>query len=325
MAGRAEPLTAENAADFLIREQYLTFQEDEQERIDFLDEASEATFEALTEGDLPGPRQVADVLGPVVGQGRLIVHSVHDAEQALMERTGLDGALPPVEGDFLSLTTQNGANNKIDMFLERRVDYRADWDPATGLVEATVTVELYNGAPASGLPDVVIGSSDARDLPLGTNLLYLSLYSALSLTGAESGGLPLAMEPQRERDRWVYSRYVELPPGGRVTLQFHLEGAVPAATTYRLGYAPQPLVNPDRVSLRVEATEDWVTAGSRGWVRTATGAAVAFASDEDEDVQPRGDTELITKPWKRPTRMMDTARYDRAHCGPRPRGGGISC
>ena len=110
--GLAEPLTADNAADFLIRQQYLTFQEDEQERIDFLDEASEATFERLTQGDLPGPQQVADVLGPVVDQGRLIVYSVHDDEQALMERVGLDGALPPVEGDFVSLTTQNSGEQQ---------------------------------------------------------------------------------------------------------------------------------------------------------------------------------------------------------------------
>ena len=60
------------------------------------------------------------MLGPVVHQGRLIVYSVHDDEQDLMERTGLDGALPPVEGDFLSLTTQNTGNSKIDVFLEPR-------------------------------------------------------------------------------------------------------------------------------------------------------------------------------------------------------------
>jgi hypothetical protein len=27
-----------------------------------------------------------------------------------------DGALPPVEGDFVSVTTQNTGNSKIDMF-----------------------------------------------------------------------------------------------------------------------------------------------------------------------------------------------------------------
>jgi len=277
------PLTSDNAADILIRQQYLTFQEDEANRKDFLDEATRETFEALTTGDLPAPRQLADVLGPVVHQGRLIVHSVHDDEQALMERTGLDGALPPVEGDFLSVTTQNGANNKIDVFLGRTVDYRAVWDPATGGVEATATVELHNGAPASGLPDIVIGSSDARDLPPGTNLVYVSLYSALSLTGAEAEEVPIAIESQRERDRWVYSRFVEIPPGGRVTLRFHLQGTVATDQTYRLGYAPQPLVNPDRVRLRVRAAEGWVTTGATGWERTAEGAAGTFEASEDEE------------------------------------------
>ena len=282
VAGRTEPLTADNAADFLIREQYLTFQEDEQDRVDFLDEASEATFEALTNGDLPGPRQVADVLGPVVHQGRLIVYSTHDDEQDLMERTGLDGALPPVEGDFLSLTTQNTGNSKIDVFLERALDYQATWDPTTGLVDATATVELHNEAPASGLPEIVIGSSDQRDLPLGTNLLYLSLYSALPLSDAEMGGQPVAVESLRERDRWVYSRFVEIPPGGRVTLQFHLEGGIPPDQTYRLGYAPQPTVNADHVRLQVRAAEGWVTAGATGWERTAEGADTAFRASEDE-------------------------------------------
>ncbi len=75
---------------------------------------------------------------------------------------------------------------------------------------------------------------------------------------------------------------MEIPPGGRVTLQFHLEGAIPPGQTYRLGYAPQPLVNPDRVSLRVRAAEGWVTAGATGWERTADGADTEFTSSEDE-------------------------------------------
>ena len=137
--------------------------------------------------------------------------------------------------------------------------------------------ELHNEAPASGLPEIVIGSSDQRDLPLGTNLLYLSLYSALPLSDAEMGGQPVAVESLRERDRWVYSRFVEIPPGGRVTLQFHLEGGIPPDQTYRLGYAPQPTVNADHVRLQVRAAAGWVTAGATGWERTAEGADTAFS------------------------------------------------
>jgi hypothetical protein len=280
--GLDEPLTADNAADILIREQYLRFAEDEQQRVDLLDEATEETFERLTEGDLPSPRVVADVLGPVVEEGRLIVHLVDGAEQDLVERVGLDGALPPVEGDFVSLTTQNGGNNKIDVFLERALDYQARWDPATGEVRAEATVELRNTAPASGLPGIVIGSSDARALPPGTNLLWLSFYSALPLAGAELDGVPVAMEPQIERGRWVYSRYFQLPPGGEATLRLELTGVLRPGADYRLTYAPQPTVNPDRVTLAAALVDGWVTTESAGWERTATGAQIGFAAGADE-------------------------------------------
>ena len=92
----------------------------------------------------------------------------------------------------------------------------------------------------------------------------------------------MAVESLRERDRWVYSRFVEIPPGGRVTLQFHLEGVIPPDQTYRLGYAPQPTVNPDHVRLQVRAAEGWVTAGASGWERTAEGADTVFRASEDE-------------------------------------------
>ena len=51
--GRAEPLTATNAADFLLRGQYEIANP---QRIDFLDEAAHAETSRLTHGSLPGPR-----------------------------------------------------------------------------------------------------------------------------------------------------------------------------------------------------------------------------------------------------------------------------
>ena len=57
----------------------------------------------------------------------------------------------------------------------------------------------------------------------------------------------------------------------------------PADQTYRLDYAPQPLVNPDRVRLRVSAAAGWVTTGATGWRRTAKGASGAFEPSADEE------------------------------------------
>jgi len=259
------PLTAENAAEILIREQYLTF-DTRSDRKDFLDEATRVVFERLTSGDVPGPRQVAEVLGPLVEQGRLMVHSFDPEEQALFEDVGLDGAFPerPEGADYFSVVTQNSANNKIDIFLDRQVQYDATFDPDTGAVDATATVTLTNRAPASGLPDVVLSSGERilsnglAGPPLGTNRMYLSFYSPLLLDRATLDGLPINLESGRELGLDVYSAFLDIPPGGTITLVLDLEGQVETSEEYTLGVGMQPLVNPDVVTANVTLADGWL-------------------------------------------------------------------
>ena len=125
------------------------------------------------------------------------------------------------------------------------------------------------------------------------------------------GGQPVAVESLRERDRWVYSRFVEIPPGGRVTLQFHLEGVIPADETYRLGYVPQPPSTPTGQP----------PGGGGGWLGDGGGYRLgAHCGRRGRGVRglrrrvlpPRGDTELVMRAWEHPKRMVDTARYHRA-------------
>jgi hypothetical protein len=278
--GLDEALTADNAADLLLRQQYLRFPKQEQ-RIDFLDSAGRTAFEHLTAGDLPDPRTVARVLGPVVGQGRLLAHSIHPAEEALFQRVGLDGGLPPTgPGDFLSVVTQNSANNKIDIFLERDIRYSVRFDPSSGSLRATATIRLHNGAPASGLPQYVIGSSDPR-VPLGTNRLYLSLYTRQKLEGASLDGAPLAMQSQRELGRPVYSAFVTLAPGSTATVVVDLSARVAPSPAYRLVLAPQPLVNPDRMTVEVHPARGWRVAPGPGFSVSEGTGRVALVPEAD--------------------------------------------
>lgn len=287
VAGLEEALTSENAADILMRQQYLTFQDDESQRVDFLDEASRVAFERLTSGDLPGPRQASEVLAPVVRAGRLGVYSIHPEEQALFERVGADGALPPVgDGDFVSLVSQNHANNKIDIFLRRSLDYRARFDPSTGQVDATATIHLTNDAPAEGLPQAVIGNND-RGLPFGTNDVNLSLYSALNFDSATLDGQPLSMESQRERGRWVFSAMVRLGPGQSADLVVDLNGQIAAGTDYALTVADQPLVNPDDITVTVTGASSWKVRGAVGLTATNDAAIGSIAQDRDSTVTVR--------------------------------------
>jgi hypothetical protein len=279
VAGVEEPLTADTAAAYLLRDQYLI--DDNEARIDALESLARATFEALTSGSLPPPREIADTLAPAVRQGHIHVYGAAPAHQRLFEAMGVAGDLPPPDGDFLSVVDNNAVGNKVDLFLDRTVTYDVDWDPATGDVDATATVTLTNTAPDEGLPDYVIGSPLAGDAapPRGTNRTYLSVYSPWALEGALLDGAPAALERQEERGRFAYSLFLDVPPGGSRTLTLDLRGRL-AGDRYRLDVASQPLVEADNLTVgvdvggggAVEASEDLTVDGRRA---TFTGQLLA--------------------------------------------------
>lgn len=279
--GSDVPLTSDNAAEILLREQYLTFEDDNDERIDFLDDVTRLTFEALTTGDIPGPRPVIDTLGPVVSQGRLLVYSTHPDEQDLFAEVDMDGALPAVDGDFLSVITQNSGSNKIDIFLHRTIRYDVVYDPDTGRVQGEVTVTLRNDAPASGLPRYVIGNRDPNRFPVGTNVMYLSVYTPWDLTAATLDGAPIPVEQAEELDRFAYEAFVEVPPGGSRTLTFALAGEGHPGSEYSLTFAPQPMVNPDQLTVDLAGADGWRVCGTDGLEREGDHATLGLRPEED--------------------------------------------
>ena len=256
--GVAEPLTADTAADFLLRDQYLAF-DDNAERIDTLETLARATFEGLTAGSLPGPGTVADALAPAVRAGHIHAYGVDPAHQALFTDIGLDGALPEVSGDSLAVVANNAVGNKVDLFLDRDITYEARWNPTTGALSSTATVTLTNNAPSTGLPGYVIGSplpADIRPTP-GTNRTYLSIYSPWTLDGAMLDGGPVTLQRQSERGRYAYSLYLDIPPeGGSRTITLELSGDIGPEAAYQLDVATQPLVEPDQLALTVDVAGD---------------------------------------------------------------------
>lgn len=258
--GSPEPLTADNAADILVRRQYVEF-DTRAGRADFLDQASRKTFEKLTTGDIPGPERIGAVLGPAVADKHLMFSVTRPDEQAFMQDLGASGAFPEAQADrdFFAVTSQNSANNKIDVFLHRSVTYDSTYDPGTGRVTSKATVTLRNDAPSTGLPDAVIGSND-RGLPLGTNRLLLSFYSPLDLVESTIDGAHQGFESQRELGYRVYRRYIGIPPGGTVTVQLDLAGTIDARSDYKLAVGVQPMVNQDRIEAVVHPTEGWIAA-----------------------------------------------------------------
>lgn len=249
--GVPAPLTADNAADFLLREQYAAFG-DRAERADFLADALEATFDQLTSQPLPEPQLLARTLAPLTAQRRLLVSSFDDAEQGSLADLHLTGDLPKADGgDWLSVTNANANPNKIDAYLERRIATKVRFDPATGATSSDVTVTLTNTAPAADLPGGV--TANTVGLPPGTNRTFLSVASPLTLSSATKDTEPVSVEP--ELDPWLnvtrYGLFVDVPPQGEVVVRMRLRGTLRPSSRYQLTLVDQPLVNPDRLDVTV--------------------------------------------------------------------------
>ncbi|MCU0269474.1 MAG: DUF4012 domain-containing protein [Acidimicrobiales bacterium] len=254
--GLDEPLSADNAVDVLLREQYVLLA-DKAERVEVLEQAGEQVFRRLTGLPVPGPRRVVDALGPAAARGRLLVHLARPDEQELFDRIGMGGAFPTTPpGDLLSVVHVNANPSKIDAYLRREVTYDVEVDPRTGAVDAVVTAHLRNDAPAGGLPDYVIGAADPAQPP-GTNRMLLSIYSPHELVRAELDGVSIPLEDVAELGVRRYSAFVDVPPGGTRIVRVHLEGSVRLDGVYRLDLAPQPVAGADDVTVRVRAPATW--------------------------------------------------------------------
>ncbi len=278
--GLAEPLTAANAARYLVHDQYLIYGDSHDDRKDVLSAAGKATFKALTSRHLPGPRDVGNALGPVVAQKRLLFYPFSPQLRPLFARVGTLGAFrPDNNSDYLSLRSANGNANKIDWYLSRSVVYDAAYDPANGNVMATLTVQLKNRAPSSGLPEYMIGNlhdpsyEPGGKVPAGTNTMYVSYYTPLTEQSATLNGKPIGVEQQTEFGRQVYSGFVTLPSHGEATLVLHLDGSVPAGSAYHLQVLSQPLVHDDGLHVRIHSSSPAWHVGSASGLVVADGQA----------------------------------------------------
>lgn len=246
-----ERLTESNAAEYLLFDQYAALEDrfDDAERQDDLDEALREVFTQLLSIEVPSPRVLSDLLGPVVDEDRLMLHSVHPDEQALFVAAGLDGAHPTVDGqDLIAVAAQNGSQSKVDYFLERRITYDVGIE-ATGRIEALVTVEVTNNAPSEGLSSAIIGSND-RFFPAGLNKTRLEVFTPLDLEFATIDGLQSVVGTSTENGHNVFWTTLRVGAGETMTFELRLAGAVDLSDGfYDLVVSPQPTVNPDRYTV----------------------------------------------------------------------------
>jgi hypothetical protein len=238
--------------EFLLLDQY---EIDEAEREDVLESLTTTAIEALLSGDLP-PQVIAETLSDAALNGHITGWAGDPEVQSLFELVGMDGALPRLAPgmDGLAVVSNNAGGNKIDNFVERRIDYRPVVDQRTGEVTASLTITLTNDAPERGYSDYVLGN--LAGAPRGTNRMLVEVYSPLDTVGATFDGRALDTLTSPELGYSVFRRLIDIPAGETGVLQIELAGNIgPGA--YALAYRPQSLPNDDE--LTVDAT---TTAGA---------------------------------------------------------------
>ena len=205
------------------------------------------------------------------------------------KRAGATGAVPRGSSDRVLVTTGNAAQNKIDYFLQRSLDYDLELFPSGDEAEITargvLSVALENTAPATGLPSYIIGSN-RPDYAAGENGTFFSAYSPLELGQASVDGEVTGFEQQRELGSFVYSKFLRIPAETTTTVDLDLTGRLRLRSDgwYDLALGTQPSVRPDAADVTLRLPDDWRFADARGGVAISDdGHEARFRGTLDRD------------------------------------------
>lgn len=249
--GREQPLTADEAVEFLTRTQYSGVFADNQERIDYLGDTVEAVFDVLTAQGIGNPVTAARQLTPAIDSGDIAMWLPDRDEYELVERLAVTGALPRADdGDVFAVTQHDLLPNKIDAWSQRSITYDVQVDADTGTVQGVLGIVLRNDAPVDGT-DLQVGGQ--RGLPRATMRELLTIYSPSPLVGVTVDGVPAEVLVQSEQGYLTHQVEVIVASGESVTVEglVYRENAVGDDGVYRLSVPPNPAVNPDRLRVTV--------------------------------------------------------------------------
>ena len=218
-------LTSENAVPLLLDEVYRRYP-DPTHQDAFFQSASSAVFEAVAGGRVE-LRALADALDRAGRERRILVWNADPAEQAMLDGTTLQGALPAVDGGrtVFGVYVNDGTGSKMDYYM--RLGVAASWcSPSSAALQVT----LRNEAPdPATLPDYVTGGG-RYGVPVGHTLtgVYVYLPPGASVTHqrATGEGAASGFAGGRDRGRDVLKWSVRLAPGQSATLDLRV--ATPA-------------------------------------------------------------------------------------------------
>lgn len=254
--GRTVGIDANNAIDWTLIKAYEEYPEN-RERKNFLADVAKAVWEHIVAGQIKDKSKLIDQLGLSLSEKHMAFFSMNGQEQKLAESLGYAGAMLPTADDYLQVVTQNHGGNKVDIYLHQNINYSVSLNP-DGSALARLSVKVSNDAPPTGLPPYVAGEN-----PLGAKNGYsnswLNVYvpkgtQLLATKGNESDG---EVEVGCEKDKTVFSQYLEIAPGTSKTVEFTYELPYVLATKrnqliYSLDWQVQPVINKPNITFSVK-------------------------------------------------------------------------
>jgi hypothetical protein len=233
---------------------YATYQDTPQRKAFFLAVARTAATRLL--GIAHDPSHLPALMGALhtaLTGGHVSAWSIHPDEQRELDARAIGGALPDGTAPFAGLVVNNAAGTKLDYYLDRSLDWRAEPSTPTGRA-VTVTVALTNAAPNTPLPPYVTQRVDTPPYRIrpGDNRLLVSYFATAgaSLYGATLDGRNVLVQPGLERGHPTYTTDVELP--ARTTRTLVLKLLEPPADSLP-ELLRQPLVRPLHATAEIAA------------------------------------------------------------------------
>jgi len=260
-------VTSRNVAHLLLRDSYLRFDSDEQNR--FLIEVVDGFWAAISAGKADA-RRLAEGVAQATSSQHFKVY-MRDAElQEKLARLGADGFFDTKASNVQLVYHQNYGRNKVDYYLHRKVstEIRLGVD---GAAQVTTKIKLRNRAPAQlgGAPTVLLGDPAIEGIKAGMNQMLLSVLVPKGVQDArlhersESSVVPFSFD---DSGFPVFWDVVKMPPGSSKTirLEYRIPEALDEGERFELLVFPQTLVHPEQYDITIRPPE-----GKRLWAEGA--------------------------------------------------------
>lgn len=267
IAGRDEPIDADNVVDFLVRDQYIEFDDVGRDvRQDALRLLAAQAFDQLLSVEIPGPERLGAIFGPAARANRLAMVTNDPFENAFLDRILLSADMPDVGSavDMVGVYAQTATASKLDGYAHRSMTYDVTVDPATGEVVGDLEIVERNDAPADVGTFVLgqnpIAAPDGTPLPVGDNLLFFGLYTRAQVGPFDSDGMFGTNEPL---PAFSYQRHpvnIVVPLGGSTTITTTLRSTV-GPGRYDVFIPAQATANPVDFTLVVRPAPGWRVRG----------------------------------------------------------------